>query len=81
MTLSTLDLNFSRLKLIYRSIYTRCTLSLDLLSLNVSSNVILRLVTLSSLITTSALPCLALDEWLSVGLESLTMVAYFKLVL
>jgi hypothetical protein len=64
----------------YRSIYARCALSLDLLPLNVSGNIILGLVTLSSLTTTGALPCPALDEWLSVGLESLTMVAYFKLV-
>ena len=83
MTLSTLDLNFSRLNPMYRLIYARCALSLDLLLLNVSSSVILGLVTLSSLtaIGVGALLCLALDEWLSVGLESLTIVAYFKLVL
>ena len=67
----------------YRLIYARCALSLDLLLLNVSSNIILGLVTLSSLTTISvgALLCLALDKWLSVRLESLTIVAYFKLVL
>ena len=83
MTLSTSDLNFSRLNPMYRLIYTRCALSLDLLLLNVSSSVILGLVTLSSLtiIGVSALPCPALDEWLSVRLESLTMIAYFKSVL
>ena len=83
MTLSTLDLNFSRLNLMYRLICARCALSLDLLLLNVSSSVILGLVTLSFLtaIGVGALLCLALDKWLSIGLESLTMVAYFKLVL
>ena len=83
MTLLTLDLNFSKLNSMYRLIYARCTLSLDLLLLNVFSSVILRLVTLSSLtaIGVGALLCLALDEWLGVGLESLTMVAYFKSVL
>ena len=83
MTLLTLDLNFFRLNPMYRSIYARCALSLDLLLLNVSSNVILGLVTLSSLtaICVGALLYPALDEWLSVGLESLTIVAYFKLVL
>ena len=83
MTLLTLDLNFSKLNPIYRLIYARCALSLNLLLLNVSSSVILRLVTLSSLTTigVGALLCLALNEWLSVRLESLTIVAYFKLVL
>ena len=67
----------------YRLIYTRCALSLNLLLLNVSSSVILGLVTLSSLtaIGVGALLCLALEKWLSVRLESLTIVAYFKLVL
>ena len=83
MTLSTLDLNFSRLNPMYRLIYARCSLSLNLLPLNVSSSVILGLITLSSLTTigVGALLYLALDEWLSIGLESLTIVAYFKLVL
>ena len=83
MTLLTLDLNFSRLNPMYRLICARCALSLDLLLLNVSSNIILGLVTLSSLtaIGVGALLCLALNEWLSVRLESLTIIAYFKLVL
>ena len=82
MTLSVLALNLSMLKPMYRSIYTKCTLSLAQLLLNMFSRASLGGVALSSLLRASLdLLCPALDEWLGVGLLSLTIVACFKLVL